>query len=96
MRVRGRIDANQRDIVYELRKLGVSVEPRLATIGFGVPDLACGLRGVNHFFELKDPSKPPSKRQLTYEEQLWHQNWNGQIDTVTTLEEILEVLETKC
>lgn len=96
MRVRARIDANQPEIVDELRKkLGASVQS-LAAIGHGCPDILVGLRGRNLAFEIKDPMQPPSKRQLTYEETLWHQNWCGQIDTVLTIEEILEVVETKC
>lgn len=91
MRARGRIDANQPELVDELRKLGASVQS-LAAIGRGCPDILVGFRGENLAFEIKDPLQPPSKRQLTYEESLWHQNWNGQIDTVTTLEEILAVV----
>ena len=92
MRTRGRTDANQAEIVHYLRKRCGCTVQSLAEIGHGCPDILVGVRGSNLAFEIKDPQQPPSKRQLTYEEQLWHENWNGQIDTVTSLEEILEIV----
>lgn len=91
MRTRGRIDANQAEIVKRLRKLGVSVQS-LADIGDGCPDLLCGLRGTNTLLEVKDGTVKPSLRRLTLLERYWHNTWQGQVAVVHSLEEALEVL----
>lgn len=67
-----RIDANHRAIVRALRDVGCYVEPRLARIGGGCPDLLVCRQGVWRVAELKDGSKPPSEQQLTPAEQVWH------------------------
>lgn len=40
------------------------------------------LEGVNLMVEIKDDSKPPSKRKLTPDEVEWHEKWQGQIAIV--------------
>lgn len=72
-----KVDANTTAIVSALRAVGVLVEPRLARVGEGVPDLLCGYRGVTYLLEVKDGRKPPSARRLTSQEEQWHRNWNG-------------------
>lgn len=52
MRRRAKADANQQQIVRELRALGMSVR-HTHTIGQGFPDLAVGWRGVTLLVELK-------------------------------------------
>jgi hypothetical protein len=36
-------------------------------------------RGRNYLIEIKDGSKPPSKRKLTSDEQEWHDTWRGTV-----------------
>jgi hypothetical protein len=67
-----RTDTNQAAIVAALRGIGAFVEPTLAKLGHGVPDLLVGFRGVWYLAEVKDDAKPPSARTLTPDEQDWH------------------------
>ena len=78
MRRKARIDGNQNEIVAHLRQLGMSV-CLLHTVGDGVPDVLVGYRGINVLLEIKDGSKPPSRRELTEDEQKWHLEWRGQL-----------------
>ena len=64
LRRAAKVDANQPDIVKALRKLGAVV------IHLGHPvDLLVGLSGRWLPVEIKDPSQPPSKRELTDDQQ---------------------------
>lgn len=83
-----RIDANQPAIVSALRQVGATVQI-LSDVGKGCPDLAVGYRGQNFFFEVKDGSKVLSKRKLTGDEQIWHDNWRGQVSVVESIEDAL-------
>lgn len=87
----GRVDANQEQIVKDLRKLGASVWIT-ARMGDGAPDLVVAWRRKNFLFEVKDPDKPPRERLLTVDEVRWHRNWCGQVDIIRTTEEALEVM----
>ena len=87
MRRAAKVDANQADITAKLRQLGASVEPRLATLGKGAPDLLVGFAGANYLLEVKDGAKPPSRRNLTPDERAWHDAWRGQVQTVETWQE---------
>lgn len=86
-----RIDANQPAIVKALRKLGASVQT-LHEVGKGCPDIAVGFRGANYLIEIKDDTKPPSKRKLTDDEQEWHAKWNGTVYVVESIEQAMEVI----
>ena len=83
-----RIDANQSEIVRELRKRGCSVQS-LAGVGKGCPDLLVGRSGVNVLLEVKDGSKPPSARRLTEAQVEWHDAWNGKASIVCNVSEAL-------
>lgn len=85
-----RTDGNQTEIVKALRSLGFSVAIT-SMLGKGFPDIVVGKNGKNYLFELKDPSKPPSGRKLTEDEQLFFDRWRGQINKVETIDEILEI-----
>ena len=89
-----RVDANQPSITKLLREMGASVQP-IHEIGHGAPDLLVGFRGSNYLFELKDPDKPPSARKLTEDEETWHLKWYGQVATVMTFYDIVEILKKK-
>lgn len=86
-----KVDANQPEIVFALRKAGVSVLP-IHRLGQGCPDLLCGVRHQNWLFEVKDGSKPPSARALTPDEKRWRNKWAGQVETITTAEEALLIM----
>jgi len=69
VRARGRVDANQGEIVKALRKAGVAVHITSA-LGGGFTDLVawCPATNVLALLEVKDPAQPPSKRRLTPDE----------------------------
>jgi hypothetical protein len=86
-----RIDSNQTTITQALRRMGATVTPT-HTIGNGFPDLAVGWKGVTLLIEIKDGSKPPSKRRLTPDEQEWHDRWRGQVAIVESVEDAVALL----
>ncbi len=91
MRRAAKIDKNQREIVEALRRIGASVQS-LAAVGEGCPDLLVGLRGANYLFEVKDGTKPPSRRKLTQDQVLWHALWGGQVTVVDGLDDALAAI----
>lgn len=88
MRRAAKCDRNQPEIVKALRAVGCTVE-FTHRLGRGVPDLLVGHKGSNILMELKDGEKCPSARQLTDDEKEWHQNWRGQVCTVSNITEAL-------
>lgn len=91
MRRAARIDDNQNEIVDALRSVGASVAIT-SMVGDGFPDLTVGFRDINYLIEIKDGSKPPSRRQLTRPEQVFHDSWWGRIDIVNSVDEALYVI----
>ena len=55
----------------------------------GFPDLVIGLFGLNHLVELKDGTKPPSRRRLTNAQVGFHTNWQGNVWVCHTASEVL-------
>jgi hypothetical protein len=93
MRKTARVDANQAAIVEALRAIGASVQS-LAMVGRGVPDLLVGFRSQNWLIEVKDGAKPQSARRLTADEVAWHDGWRGQVATVASIEDALELVSS--
>ena len=91
MRRAARTDANQAEIVADLRKVGCSVQP-LHRVGQGCPDLLVGYGLKNHLLEVKDCNKPPSARKLTKDQEEWHAAWRGVVFTVKSTEEALQAM----
>lgn len=91
MRRAAKVDHNQAEVVAALRKIGASVQP-IHQIGKGVPDILCGMAGINVIFEIKDGSKPPSARKLTPDEAQWHAEWRGQVHVVESPEEAITLM----
>ncbi len=91
MRRKARVDSNQAEIVETLRAMGASVAPT-HTLGSGFPDLVVGWRGINLLLEIKDGEKAPSKRQLTPDEQRWHDDWRGQIVVIQSARDAIALL----
>ncbi len=92
MRKYGKIDANQKQIVSNLRRLGYSVYST-ASLGDGFPDIIVGIKNQNFLFEIKDGTQVKSKQKLTELEQKFFDSWKGQVSKIGSLEEILEVIE---
>ena len=92
MRQRGKLDANQPEIVAALKKCGCSVVS-LSNLGFGCPDLLVGNGGRNWLMEIKDGTRKPSERRLTTDERFFHASWRGQVCVVETVEEALSWIE---
>ena len=71
MRLRGKVDKNQAEMVNALRKAGASVVS-LANLGSGVPDLLVGFRKQNFLIEGKVPGG-----KLTPDQVKFHEQWRG-------------------
>jgi Holliday junction resolvase len=91
MRHRGKVDANQPEIVRALRQAGCSVLS-ISNMGKGCPDLLVGIRGQNFLMEIKDPSRKPSEQLLTDDEETFHMAWTGQVAVIKTIEQALAVV----
>ena len=76
MRKKARVDANQREIVQQLRKIGISVL-HTHQLGRGAPDLILGYRNENFMIELKDGNKTKSQQKLTPDEIEFQTKWQG-------------------
>jgi hypothetical protein len=76
-----RTDDNQQEIAKALRAVGATVTLTHA-VGRGFPDMVVGYRGINYLFEVKDGSKPPSRRKLTPDETAWHLTWRGHVSVI--------------
>lgn len=72
MRRRARTDANHADIVQALRSVGWTVIDT-SRMGEGFPDALAARAGQLRLVEIKDGSKPPSKRALTKDEAQLHE-----------------------
>lgn len=89
---RKRTDDNQTEIVKALRSTGATVAIT-SMVGTGFPDLVVGYRDVNFLFEVKDGSKPPSRRKLTKAEQDFFFAWEGSVEIVTSVDDALAILK---
>lgn len=86
-----KVDANQKEVVAKLRKIGASVVST-AAIGKGMCDIIVGYKGVNYLFEIKDGAKPPSQRKLTPDEAVFHDKWEGRISIINNIDEALKLI----
>lgn len=86
-----KVDRNQPEIVAALRKVGAQVACT-STVGQGFPDLVVAFRGRNILMELKDSKQPPSARQLTPAQKIFHAEWSGELHVVESIEQAIGVL----
>ena len=88
-----RIDANHNDIVSGIRAVGGEVQS-LASIGKGCVDVLVAFRGVWYTAEIKDGTKPPSKRALTLNETIWHERFSrhAPVHIWTSLDDALKTI----
>lgn len=91
MRRNPRVDANHSEIIKALRDVGALVYST-AALGNGFPDILVGFRGQLFMFEIKDPSKPPSHRRLTPDEEKFHMLWRDHVRVVETVEQALKAI----
>lgn len=84
---RHRKDRNQPAIQKGLTLRGIQFK-NTSQQADGFPDLVVGFRGTNYLFEVKASTKDA----LTEDEAKFMLRWNGQVQVVTTLEEILETI----
>jgi len=94
MRRFARADDNQKAIAESLRAIGASVQ-FLHQVGKGCPDLLVGFKHRNFLFEVKNAAALRGKaqaRRLTEDEEKWHAAWTGQVATIETLQQALDVL----
>ncbi len=84
-------DGNQKTIVQALRDVGASVAT-CHTVGQGFPDLVCAYNGTMFMLEVKDPSQPKHRHQLTPAQVTFHENWRGQISIVFTVDDALRAI----
>lgn len=86
-----KVDDNQPLIVRAFRAGGASVAPTHAA-GQGFPDLVVGYLGQNRLVEVKDGSKPASKRKLTSDQVEFHVAWRGSVDIVENTDQVFDLL----
>jgi Holliday junction resolvase len=91
MRRRAASDGNQPQIIDALRKAGATVAACHA-VGKGFPDLVVGYRGQNFLIEVKDPSQPKHRHELTPAQVEFHAAWRGVIAKAFTPEQALAAI----
>ena len=85
-------DDNHAEIRDNLRAIGAMVHDT-GGLGGGFPDLVVGYHGVIFLLEVKDGSKPPSKRRLTPDEQKFFNDWSGYpVHVVNSTEEAVSAI----
>ena len=84
-------DGNQPEIVKALRAVGASVAP-CHTVGQGFPDLVVAYRGETFLLEVKDPSQPKHRHELTPAQVKFHEGWRAGISIVFTINDALRAI----
>lgn len=87
-----RPDANSGAVADHLRANGWGVHVT-TFVGEDFPDLVCACRLFTALVEVKDGSKPPSKRKLSEGQQRFRDAWPGVVITALTPEHALLQLE---
>ena len=91
VRLRARVDGNQKAIVSILRTCGCKVM-HLHQLGHGKPDILCGYRERLYLFEIKDPAKCKSQRALTPAEAEFHSIWQEYVWVIETAEQAMKIM----
>ena len=92
MRRAAKIDHNHAEIVGAFRKFGCSVLP-LHTVGNGCPDIAVGKNKKTVLVEIKNGKNIPSKQELTKDEQIFHDEWQGGVFIVKDLGDVIALVK---
>lgn len=91
MKYAAKADANQKPIVAALRGIGAKVVPTHA-VGQGFPDLVVTYGGRTLLLEIKDPTQPKHRHELTPAQKEFHAEWTGEIHIVFTVEQAIAIL----
>lgn len=88
-----RVDDNHSEIVKGVRAVGGEVQS-LAAVGKGCVDVLVAFRGCWYVAEIKDGSKPPSRRKLTDDEIDWHKKFapHAPVHIWTSLDDALRTI----
>lgn len=86
MRMYGKVDANQAEIVKALRQVGMSVLS-LAPMGKGCPDLLVADDDSYFLIEVKGP-----KGKLTDDQVAFIADWRGVVHIARTVDEALNIV----
>ena len=81
-----RVDANQAQIVQQLRDFGASVLD-LHTVGKGCVDILVGYRGRSYPMEIKT-----AHGKLTDAEEKFYDEWRGNYYVIHDIEEAIQIL----
>lgn len=92
MRRAAKVDGNQAEIVEALRGIPECSVLVLSAVGEGCPDIMVGYRGFNFLFEIKDPTQPAHRHELTDDQKTFHAAWTGQVQKVFGMKEIIEAM----
>ena len=93
MRRAHRLDSTHAAIKAQFEARGAVVQS-LAGLADGVPDLIVGYQQRTALVEVKDGSKPPSKRKLTPDQVDWMTWWRGSpVLVIGCVEDVPAVLE---
>ena len=92
VRLAARTDRNHKEIVAAFRKFGCSVLD-LSAVGKGCPDICVGKNRKSVLVEIKDGNKPPSGKELTKDEQKFHDEWQGSIFVVEDLSDVISLVK---
>jgi Holliday junction resolvase len=92
VRLKARVDSNQKKIVSELRELGCSIL-HTHQLGKGAPDIIVGYNGNNYLIEIKDGNKTLSQQKLTKDELHFQSNWKGAYFVCNSTKQIKEILD---
>jgi len=94
LRRAARVDENQKVVVAALKQAGATVE-LLHAVGKDVPDLLVGFNGMNFLIEVKNPNRKSPRGRIRPSDNMhadWHAAWRGQVATVWTELEALQVI----
>jgi len=92
MRRAARVDDNQPEIVEAFRRLGWSV--LIISQLKNCCDIFVSKNGRTVAVEIKDGSKPPSKRKLTEGEAEFKKDWQGEYAIIESVEDVFSLAKT--
>lgn len=85
-----KVDDNQVQLVSLWRSMGISVAITSSSHD-GFTDVVLGYNGLTVLTEIKDGSKPPSKRKLTPDQIKFHNEFKGAITVVETEQQAINL-----
>ncbi len=95
MRIAGRVDKNQKDIMDALTQVGASVWD-LSMVGRGCPDLIIAYQGKDYLIEVKNPENAYGRKGFNKNQQKFVDEWRGgKIYLVRSVEDALKVIGVK-